>query len=283
MPASPVFSNHSGFRADRYKKMDLQTFIQSGLLESYVLGQVTAEERALVERMLPQHPEVRTELSAIEQAIEQYALAQAIPPPAWMKGRILDQLEQMPPTGTGTAAPAVSTGSTRLFQLLTAVFLLTAAFLWYKNNQLQTQQTAQQAQLAAVQTKLNDCSQHAETTREMVNLIRDSDTEVIKLMNGPTGGKGTALMYKNDVREATALDLSGVMAPSTPGKYLQLWAVINDTPVSLGMVHMQAPNGWQTLAYHAHVQYFAISEETNPNGNPTPTTVVMNSKPQTNG
>ncbi|MEO6039969.1 MAG: hypothetical protein ABIQ93_16270, partial [Saprospiraceae bacterium] len=87
--------------------MDLQTFIQSGLLESYVLGQTTAEERSLVERMLSQHAETRTELSAIEQAIERYAMAQATPPPDWMKGRILDQLEQMTPPAPAIATPAL--------------------------------------------------------------------------------------------------------------------------------------------------------------------------------
>ncbi|MEO6758230.1 MAG: anti-sigma factor [Saprospiraceae bacterium] len=256
--------------------MDLQTFIQSGLLETYVLGQTNAEERSLVERMLSQHAEARTELSAIEQAIEQYALAQASPPPAWMKGRILDQLEQMPTAGP-VAAPAGSTGTLRLFQMLAAALLVAVAFLWYKNNATQTQQAEQQTQLAAVQNKLSDCTLHAQTTQEMVNVIRDSDTRIFRLTNGADGGKGGAIMYKNDVREVTALDISGVMAPSAPDKYLQLWAVINDKPVSLGMVKMQAPNGWQEVSFHKDVQFFAISEENDPQGSPTPTVVVMHS------
>ena len=84
-------------------------------------------------------------------------------------------------------------------------------------------------------------------------------------------------MYKNDVRNETALDLSGVMAPSAPGKYLQLWAVINDVPVSLGMVQTQAPNSWQVVEHHKDVQFFAISEENNPQGNTKPTVVVLHS------
>ncbi len=265
--------------------MELQSFIQSGLLESYVLGQITAEERSLVERMLKQHAEARTEFSAIEQAVEQYAVVQATPPPAWMKGRIMDQIEQMAPSGRvgPMSAPALNTGILRVFQLLAAALLIAVSFLWYKNNQMQAVQANQQTQLAEAQNRLNDCSQRAQTTQNMVNLIRDTDTRVIRMANGPDGGKGSALVYKNDVRSETALDLSGVMAPSVPGKYLQLWAVINDKPVSLGMVQMQAPNGWQPLEYHADVQFFAISEENNPNGNPTPTVVVMNSKPADNG
>ena len=62
--------------------MDIQSFLESGLLESYALGQCTATERTLVEDMLAQHAEARSELSAIESALEQYANAQAIAPPS---------------------------------------------------------------------------------------------------------------------------------------------------------------------------------------------------------
>ncbi len=68
--------------------MDLQSFIQSGLLEAYVLGQCSAEERAQVERMAAEHAEVRAELSAIEASLEAYAAAQAVLPPDWMKTSI---------------------------------------------------------------------------------------------------------------------------------------------------------------------------------------------------
>ncbi len=265
--------------------MDLQTFIQSGLLESYVLGQATAEERTLVERMLLQHAEARTELSSIEQAIEQYAQVQAVTPPIWMKGRILDQLEQIAPqtpVGTSVVTPVAGTGALRIFQMLAAGLLVGVAFLWYQNGQFQQQQAQQQQQLADAVTKLNECSQHSETTRAMANLIRDADTKVIKLTNGENG-KATALLYDNDVRNETGLDLSGLMAPSAPDKYLQFWAVIDGKPVSLGMVQMQAPNGWQNLDHHAGVQFYAISEENNPSGNPTPTVIVLKSDPVNNG
>ena len=266
--------------------MDLQPFIQSGLLESYVLGQVTAEERSLVERMLSQHTEARTELSTIEQTIERYAMAQATPPPAWMKGRILDQLDQMPsppgPVPHGTVRPMAAVGTLRLFQMLAAALLVAVAFLWYKNGEIQTQQTEQQTQFLSVQNRLNDCAQQAEKTQLIVNFMRDAGTEVIKL-NNAADGKGTALLYKNDGQGTTVLDVSGVIAPSAPNKYLQFWAVIDGKPVSLGMVQMQVPDSWHPLEHHGKVDFFAISEEDKRDGNLTPTVIVMKSEPGKDG
>ena len=52
-----------------------QKLIESGILELYLLGEVSGEERAEVERMAGESEEVRQELFALEVALENYALA----------------------------------------------------------------------------------------------------------------------------------------------------------------------------------------------------------------
>ena len=54
-----------------------QKLIESGILELYLLGEVSGEERAEVERMAGESEEVRQELFALEVALENYALAEA--------------------------------------------------------------------------------------------------------------------------------------------------------------------------------------------------------------
>jgi mannose-6-phosphate isomerase-like protein (cupin superfamily) len=60
-------------------------FIESGILEIYVLGQATARETAEVERMATLHPEVRRELDIIEETLEKHAEANAVEPGAIVK------------------------------------------------------------------------------------------------------------------------------------------------------------------------------------------------------
>jgi mannose-6-phosphate isomerase-like protein (cupin superfamily) len=55
-------------------------YIESGILEMYVLGCTTKEEATEVERMAALHDEVREELDAISAAMEQYAKANAVEP-----------------------------------------------------------------------------------------------------------------------------------------------------------------------------------------------------------
>ena len=55
-------------------------YIESGILEMYVLGSTTVEEAAEVEKMAMEYPEIKNEIDSINLALEEYAFAHAITP-----------------------------------------------------------------------------------------------------------------------------------------------------------------------------------------------------------
>lgn len=59
---------------------DIDSFIKSGILEMYVLGNTSQEESERVAQMAIEHSEVRDEIDAICIALEQYGRANAIEP-----------------------------------------------------------------------------------------------------------------------------------------------------------------------------------------------------------
>lgn len=71
---------------------NLKAYIESGVLELYVLGDLSPEEALQVEEMASQHPEVRDEIAAIEQAMEQYAMQNAVEPSADVETRLFEKL-----------------------------------------------------------------------------------------------------------------------------------------------------------------------------------------------
>lgn len=58
--------------------MNIQEYISSGIIESYVLGLASAEERTDVQRMCEQYPEVLQVRITFEIAMEQQAMETAI-------------------------------------------------------------------------------------------------------------------------------------------------------------------------------------------------------------
>lgn len=68
--------------------MNLQDYIESGILELYVLDQLDAAERAEVERMISVFSEIKAEFDQIEKAMEKYAAAHAIQPHVRVKEKL---------------------------------------------------------------------------------------------------------------------------------------------------------------------------------------------------
>ena len=60
--------------------MTCKEYIDSGILETYVMGIASHSEREEVEMMAAANPDIRQEIDAISDALEEYALAHAIKP-----------------------------------------------------------------------------------------------------------------------------------------------------------------------------------------------------------
>jgi len=72
--------------------MNIQAYIESGILEEYVLGTVSPQEKQEVECMSHIYPEIKEELMRTESALEQYALKHQTPPPASLKETLFAQM-----------------------------------------------------------------------------------------------------------------------------------------------------------------------------------------------
>ncbi len=253
--------------------MDVKSFIESGLLEAYALGQCTPEERALVERMLGAHPELRAELVAVERALEQVAQAYAVPPPPGLKERILARLQTEVPAAGPSEQRRAGHPWRSAFGWAAAIALGAALGwqLWEKTHLSEHVQT--------LERQIADCEERAQQQarlQEVVALLRDRDTRAIVLSDAAGDGpaKITATVWHNPVRAETVLDINTLPAPP-PGRYFQFWAIVEGKPVSMGMVNLRGGDAFQTLPFRSDAQAFAISAEDNPNGNPVPTQVVL--------
>ncbi|WP_159477562.1 anti-sigma factor domain-containing protein [Dyadobacter sp. 3J3] len=72
--------------------MNILAYIESGILEEYVLGTVSPQEKQEVECMSHIYPEIKDELMRTESALEQYALKYQTPPPASLKETLFAQM-----------------------------------------------------------------------------------------------------------------------------------------------------------------------------------------------
>lgn len=247
--------------------MDLQSFIQSGLLEAYVLGQCSPEERTQVERMAAEHAEVRAELSSIEASLEKYAASEAVLPPDWMKARIMERIEQEKPELSQPDLPTQGKGALRFFQLLAFVLLACVSFLFLKQKDLGKENDQLRLKSDSLQQQLVACNEQAKIPDPITELLCDPATQHILVSDG----KGiNTLVYYNARLKRMAYDPYGLPAPK-PGKYYQFWAIVGDKPVPMGMKSSSICESVRTVE---NPVAFAISEEDKPEGNDAPTLVL---------
>ncbi len=258
--------------------MDIQTFIQSGLLESYILGQCTADELVLVERMAVEHPEVRAELESIETALENYATAQAITPPVDLRERIMRSIDAqaastIPNVGAPVTQPASWPPAPGFMWLLVAALGVLAVYLLFKVNKAQQENAALQTQVATLTAEKNDCATRTQHNERVFALLRDKqNTRRIEL---EVAANQKVYFYQNTALGETSFDGTG-MVSAPAHRYFQLWALMpnNQPPKDLGMFDLNAPEHWQHLDHYKEAIGFAISLEDDPKGHPVPTVVL---------
>lgn len=255
--------------------MELKDFLESGLLETYVLGQCSPEEIRTVEAMLAAHPEARAEKQAVESVLQKYALATAIAPPAWMKGRIMDLIAEVP-----TAPPAVPTGSSGFGKMIPGLLLAGIfAALWFLNRNEIGQQ---RAEIQNLRTQVADCATRdsvRQRLEQQVNLLNHPATRRVELRSADGSDASLlAVVFDNPQTRQTMLGLTQLPALPADRDY-QLWVIAegNAAPQPMDVFQPDGSGGSaQLVDFHAGAQAFAVSVEPkggSPNG--VPTTVLM--------
>ncbi|MDX2303149.1 MAG: anti-sigma factor [Microscillaceae bacterium] len=72
--------------------MNIREYIESGIIESYVLGATSPEENEEVEKLAKNHPEIQMEIEASKVALVEYIMQFQAEPPANLKNKVMEKL-----------------------------------------------------------------------------------------------------------------------------------------------------------------------------------------------
>jgi anti-sigma-K factor RskA len=235
---------------------NLKAYIESGVLELYVLGDLSPEEALQVEEMASQHPEVRDEIAAIEQAMEQYAMQNAVEPSAGVETRLFEKLGlseaeehvNIQPEPIYTEEPRIIRldGSdakvrTLRYALVACIALLVvstaALFITYNKLNAAHDQIASlnldKQKFAGVVSKLEFENQGLDNMAAMA----DSKEWATIRMAGQAFSPGSKMkVYWNKKDKSVLINYVAMDLPKTDAAHqYQLWALVNGKPVSLGV------------------------------------------------
>lgn len=256
--------------------LDVQAYIASGILESYVLGLTTAQEATEVERLAQQHPEIKAELTSLRSALEEFALTYEQEPPADLRDRVLGSLgEFVQPDGEApdaeeeggreiplTSSPPLSVYRSPRFTWWVAaswglllLSLLGNLFLFGRLRSTEDRLTLAEAQNTTLAQRVD--VQQARFTEELA-FLQNPATRKIELKGTPQAPNARATVFWNSVERKVYLASATLQTPPT-GKQYQLWAIVGGKPIDAGVFDVQS--GLTRQRDMTGAQAFAISLE----------------------
>jgi anti-sigma-K factor RskA len=253
--------------------VNIQEYISSGIVESYVLGLADAGERAEFEQLCRQYPELVKAREQFEETLEKHALANAVKPPGAVKQKVMAAIQDSAaqstpkiPTMETTTTPVRSMNAWRWVAAAAIVLLAVNAWLAYnatkKNEDLAATNKDLQARL--------DSSDHLlQRIVDERNAMMNKGTIVVNLEGTKNAPQSKASIYWDSTGANVYLVVQNM--PKLPNdKQYQLWAIIDGVPKDLGVFDVKDENMIIKMTGVAKAQAFAITIEKQ-GGNPTPT------------
>lgn len=271
---------------------EVKAYIESGILELYVLGQLSATESSEVEEMANTYPEVKAEILAIELAMETYALQNAIEPSDKAEEKLFAALG-IKEAGHVVNEPKIvplyenaNDGKLRkLRYALVACSILLAISLGalFSAHKELNDANFEIANLSADKEKFASTASKLEFENAgMENRIAMTETDewtTVKLAGVKNSPKANMLVYWNKTNKNILINYSAMDLPKTDQAHeYQLWALVDGKPVSLGVFtsNETAKEAVLQMETITKAQAFAVTiEPTGGSVNPTMEKMVV--------
>jgi anti-sigma-K factor RskA len=230
---------------------DIKAYIESGILELYVLGDITPEEKLQVETWAVTHPAIKAELAEIELSMEQYAEHNAVEPSEQLRSRVLNSiLTNLGDDSTFTKAEEVKNNVIAFpvqktnnfykyaFAACLALLIVSVIALMNLSNKLQQSNT----QLAVLQADRQHFANQVSLKEEQLQVFRDASFKFLKLQataHAPSGAAMTVAWSPD--KKKVMIDMGAMKMPVNDKSHqYQLWALVAGKPVDLGVFDKSA-------------------------------------------
>jgi anti-sigma-K factor RskA len=246
--------------------VNIKEYISSGIVESYVLGLASEQERAEFEQLCLQYPELVAARNDFEEKLEQQAFDHVIAPPAFLKEKLLNNIQEQ--TFSVKEAKVITMDTKprnnnwlRYVAAASVILLLTSAYFAYdlysKNGKLQI--SANQ-----MQSRLDSTNVQMEELKKMMEVMTNPNVTVVSMV-GTQINPSSANIYWDTASADVYMVIKNM--PKLPSeKQYQLWAFIDQKPVDLGLFDADKPNLFLKMKNTQKAEAFAITIEKRGNG-----------------
>ena len=216
--------------------MNIEEYISSGIIESYVLGLASEEERAEFEKLCAIYPELVIERNRFEAALEKHALDNSTTAPPFINMQLLETISSPATSPDETIAfsrkaPLLSLKAIRYIAAACVIVLLGCGYFFYRLQiQNETLVNANKQLLARFNTTDSVLSSIVNAKK----IFKSDNLSLVEMKNNAGGQASSANIYWDSASAAVYMVIKD-LPPLPQTKQYQLWALIDGKPKDLGV------------------------------------------------
>lgn len=212
----------------------LRVFINSGLIDKYILDDTSIAESLEVEYYISEYPEIETEYNRLQNNLEILAKSNAVDAPKHMLASILEEIDEKPVISLN--APKYRTPWYSFAASFTAIaFALTAFLLYQKNMDLIEENQVVVDEIFDLRSDIQENNSKLDHVMLQFMKLNNPETEKYVLRGNSRAKNLKTVAYINSIDKTSMIDV--VSLPKLPEEQqFQIWAELQDKMVSLGIL-----------------------------------------------
>jgi len=207
-------------------KEKIKIFLDTDLLEKYLLGDTSTEESLQVERYIAMYPEVRKTYEELQNNLEAYAKLHSRKTPEGLKEIVLNRIRNE------------KAGRRRFYRYAVAasivafIFAGSSYFFWNQSKTLQHENTIVNNKIKNLE---QDMKVQLEDIRNQYIVLNNPNTKRFSVNGNMKAKELKAIAYINPVKKLSYINVSSL--PQLPeDQCFQMWAEVNGELVNLGVI-----------------------------------------------
>jgi anti-sigma-K factor RskA len=243
--------------------LNIKEYISTGVVESYVLGELSGKDLAEFEANIAAYPELREELARTETTLGQFAMRSAIHPASYVKMKVMSAASRpgskTTPAGKSLQMWQYATAASVTFALAAAI----AAYTFWSNWRTSEDNLAELRALnEQVAQDYDQVSGRLDKIESDLRIYGDPAFQKV-VMKGTEGAPDAlASIYWNKTTSETFLSIQHLRDLTREQQY-QLWAIVDGSPVDMGVFDSfaNAESGLLQMKNITNAAAFAVTIE----------------------
>jgi len=212
------------------------TFLNSDLLDKYLVGNTTAKEAEMVEAYIAKYPDVENAYDTLQYNLEVVAKSNAVEAPKDILTNILDALDNKPVIELQNRPKQKSWSRFSVAASVAALlFAATSIYLYTQNQILHNETLVVDDEIFDLRSDIQQNNKMLSDIMQQFKQLNNPETHKYIMKGNDRAKNLKTVAYINPIEKTSMIDV--VSLPQLPEEQCyQIWAEVQDKMVSLGIL-----------------------------------------------